>query len=180
MRIEEFLQKLTRIRSDIEKDGEPIMERAAISARALIERRIKEEGIGKYSENKKTPAFRFYGKGTNKSKEAAFIKQKSKKVDGEPQYTNWKEFRESQGLQTSHIDLTYTGRMFNNLKVTNVGKLGQLKFVATLSNDQELEAKKMEWNTERYGEFLKTNDKEEEMLTRVIDGELQRIINKNL
>ncbi len=180
MSIDDFIDRVKRLKSELEKEGGPIMERTAMSARALIERRIKTEGIGSYSTKKSAPAFYFYGKGNNKGKEKDFIKEKSKKIDGESQYTNWAEFRESQGLQSGHVDVTFSGRTWNNLKVTNVDKVGQLRFVARLSNDQELEAKKMEWNTERYGEFLKTNEEEEEKLVKIIDGELQRVINRTI
>jgi hypothetical protein len=177
MNLDEFIRRMNQLKSEIEKQAGPIMERTAISAKGLIERRIIEKGIGKYSEKKSAPAFYFYGKGNDKTKEANFIKEKSKRVNKKPQYTNWKEFRESQGLQTNHVDLSFSRRMWNNVKVTNLTKQG-LRFIATLSNDQPEEEKKMEWNTDRYGEFLKTNDQEEQILANALNGELQRAIDR--
>jgi hypothetical protein len=70
--------------------------------------------------------------------------------------------------------------MWNNLKVVSLGKKGLFRYFATLGNDQELEASKMEWNTARFGKYLKTNEEEEEKLSNIIDGELQRIIDKHI
>src|SRR5690606_37271109 len=151
----EFIERMKKVRYEIERDGEIIMERMAVSARALIERRVKTEGIGEYSSKKSAPSFYFYGKGNNKGREAAFIKEKSKKINGKPQYTNWAEFRESQGLQSDHVDGTFSGRTWNNVKVLAKGKRGPLKYFATIGNDQEAEEKKMEYLTDRYGDFFK-------------------------
>lgn len=109
---------------------------------ALQVTKIRREGIGQYSA-KKVPAFFFYGKQINQAG-IAFLRSKGVRQPGDPlrgkdkpligkglrgktltkeqRLTNWGEFRQAQGLQTSFVDATYSTRTLNQL-----GTLSQLK-----------------------------------------------------
>jgi hypothetical protein len=113
---------------------------------ALQVTKIRREGIGQYS-TKKVPAFFFYGKQINQAG-IAFLRSKGVKQPGDPpkkprakkgtgltkdkRLTNWGEFRQAQGLQTSFVDATYSTRTLNQLGIISRVKTG-LKYTVNVS-----------------------------------------------
>lgn len=120
---------------------------------ALQVTKIRREGIGQYS-TKKVPAFFFYGKQINQAG-VAFLRSKGVRQPGDPlrgkgknpllgkgkrgatltpqdRLTNWGEFRQAQGLQTSFVDATYSTRTLNQLGIISRVKTG-LKYTVNVS-----------------------------------------------
>lgn len=77
----------------------------------------------------------------------------------------YKELRQLNGLQISHVDLTFTGRMLQNIRVLRDEQKG-FKFLAFIGASNEENKKKMEGLNKRYGNFLK------------IDNQVQVTLNK--
>lgn len=162
----------------------------AISAKALAERHIKDHGFGRlYSENR-IPAWYLDGKELNAAG-LVYLKAKKKKdeqnthvQDGVKFFpadygVNWKEFRNAQGLQTSFVDLTYTGFMFSNmqpvkLQANSDGTVVQALLGATNVEDQ----KKMDYNRDRYGDFIRQaiTTEDDKNLQTVVGEEIRKII----
>lgn len=86
------------------------------------------------------------------------IKNKRKKapivIDGKPGFINWKGLRNAQGLQVERVDLTYSGRMFQNIFVIDNKIMGTL-YQAVLGGQDTETINKLRWNYARYGNFLK-------------------------
>lgn len=72
-------------------------------------------------------------------------------------FINWKGLRAAQGLQTSKVDLTYSGRMLQNVSVIDVRVIGYIYQAVVGGKDQETRDK-LKWNRARYGDFLKFTD----------------------
>lgn len=68
-------------------------------------------------------------------------------------FVNWKGLRAAQGLPVSKVDLTYTGRMFQNIGITDVRIIGNSCQATIGGTDQETK-NKLKWNMARYGDFL--------------------------
>jgi hypothetical protein len=72
-------------------------------------------------------------------------------------YINWKGLRAAQGLQTSKVDLTYTGRMLQNINVIDVRVIGNI-YQAVLGGTDRETRDKLKYNRKRYGDFLKFSE----------------------
>lgn len=114
---------------------------------ALQVTKIRREGIGQYS-TKKVPAFFFYGKQINQVG-VAFLRSKGVKQPGDQpkkrskkgtgltkdqRLTNWGEFRQAQGLQTSFVDATYSTKTLNQLGLISRQKAGTVYQVTVGGN----------------------------------------------
>jgi hypothetical protein len=163
----------------------------ALSAKAIAERKIKDVGFGAlYSENR-IPAWYLDGKELNaaglvylqtkKKQDAKNTKTvKGIKIYPEDYGVNWKEFRNAQGLQTGHVDLTYTGFMFSNMQPVRFapnsdGTIVQAMLGATNVEDQL----KMDYNRDRYGDFVRQaiSSEDDATLQNVVGEEIKKIIN---
>lgn len=83
----------------------------SLSAKAFAERTIKDKGFGEVYSQTTVPAWFMTGKELNKSGEAFIEKKKSAK-----EKTNWSELRAAQGLQTAHVDLSYSNTMWASMQ----------------------------------------------------------------
>lgn len=138
-----------------------------ITAKAIAERNIRGKGFGaKYSENK-VPAWFFVGKELNGSG-TSFLeslteskkKGKGKKkreditegglIEGE---TTWGEFRGAQGLQNQFVDLGYTNKMWADMSPVEIKQEGG-QVVAYLGGRTRENQDKMNYNRDRYGDFI--------------------------
>ncbi len=176
-----------------------IAETLTLSAKAISERRIKNAGFGvKYSENQ-LPAYWFHGKelnqrgtkfleqrgvnpGTGKKQDPK--KKRRKAGDKKPAElhlttTTWGEFREAQGLQAGFVDLGYSNKMWANMQPLKVEERDGVT-VALLGATNRESQDKMNWNFERYGDFIRKGIKEEDakVLTEVVVNELENVLNQ--
>lgn len=118
----------------------------ANDGKALAERIIKEKGFGETYSTKEIPPFFLYEKSLN-SKGKSYLDS----LDGEG--TNWGEFRQAQGLQNKHVDLSYSTRMWKGMRPDEVQEDNGRFFCLMGHNDNEGK-RKMNWNFERYGDFI--------------------------
>ena len=175
--IQELIHKLKSVQDNLDlilMDSASVM---AHDAKGLAERIIKEKGFGASYSTKTYPAFFFYGKQLN-AKGSAYLE--TIQDDPESEGTNWGLFRKAQGLQNSHVDLTYTTRMWKGMRPDEPQKEGSRYFCYMGHNDQEGQ-KKMNWNYERYGHFLgKALEGQEEILREVAEENIRNLIEETL
>jgi hypothetical protein len=195
--ISELKQKLKQIREAVENKLPEIAIKLTLGAKALAERNIKEKGFGaKYSENK-IPAWFLHGKELNQ-KGTKFLqdhgvnpqtgtqgegkkKRRKKGETADPGHfdkeTNWKEFRAAQGLQTAFVDASYSNKMWANMQPVRTEQKGDL-YLAPLGATNTEAQNKMNWNRDRYGDFIgkAITDTDRETLANVVMDEVVKII----
>lgn len=146
----------------------------AHDAKALAERIIKEKGFGAEYSTKKLPAIWFYENTLNASGKSYLDE-----LDDD-EGTNWGEFRKAQGLQSNHVDLSYTTRMWKGMRPDAVQEKEGKYFCVMGHNDNEGK-RKMNWNFERYGDFIgKALKGQEDILSEVALENLEELLNKYL
>lgn len=165
MEIEEFINNLELAIENLDTYLIQTNESAAVTARSLVVNRIQNEGVhdgmARYSTNKLNPNKLL---GTElRASAAAELRGK-----GSMSYEEW---RVANGLQVDHVDLTYSGRMFQNFQVQGTNREGN-SIVTVISVTQQDEIKKMEANKERYGDFLEITEKEKDLLILDFEDEL--------
>lgn len=185
-----FIEKLKTVRDDLTAEAENIATAMALNHKALIVKRIQSDGIPgeSYSDNG-VPAYFYAGfssiSGKNKGKtydnsyprlNAGFDRMvKSKLKKGES--ISWKDVRESNGLQTDHVDFTFSGRTFQNLNVVSVERSGFIARAYLGASDPEV-AQRLFYGYKQYGDFLQPNDDEKQILALVGQEMLNKIFNK--
>lgn len=149
----ELRRKLEAFRDNPEQDLLQLATTISITGKALANRTIVDKGIGyTYSKNP-VPTFFFHEKELNASG-ASFLERLNKKATEEdPALTTWGEFRAAQGLQNDHVDLTYTGKMWSGMFPKEAYQQGS-KFIAPLGHNNTEGQNEMNWNFERYGDFV--------------------------
>lgn len=150
--IKELREKLERARADLPSYFLEVATSVALTGKALSERTIKDKGFGEMYSNNKVPAWFMDGKELNASG-ASFITKKKASKNKEDTYTNWKEFRQAQGLQTGHVDLTFSGKMWAGMFPREAYQKGDM-FLAPLGHNNKEGQDEMNWNYERYGDFV--------------------------
>lgn len=156
-------------------------ESMAATAKALAQVTIEKEPIlGKYSDGV-VPAFWLEGKELNAAG-SSFIAKKMEEKEGKNRVTNWKELRNAQGLQTNHVDLTYSGEMWRGLLPQPYREEGG-RFISVLAHNNQDGQDKLNWNRKRYDDFiskaLNTGDNRE-LLKGVAEEELARFLSNYL
>jgi hypothetical protein len=163
----------------------------ATTAKALAERNIKEHGFGAVYSTKRVPVWFLEGKELNASG-TAFLKAKKKKdqagthqQDGVKYYpedygTNWMEFRAAQGLEINYVDASYTNKMWANMQVVQKENT-ESRAVAYLGGTNIEAQNKMNWNRDRYGEFIQKGLGEDSrnLLVEVVKTEINAIIEQH-
>jgi hypothetical protein len=200
--VNELKQRLNDIREAIEAKLPDIAATLTLSAKALAERRIKEQGFGFEYSNVLVPAWFLFGKelngagttflenhGVNTSTGAqgeGKKKRRKKKGDPDPgkfnKFTNWGEFREAQGLQDEYVDLSYSNKMWANMQVVKIEQSnGIVRALLGATNTES--QNKMNWNRERYGDFIDkglTDEDLDKTLPQVVLDELNNILGQFL
>lgn len=173
--IDDLRSKLEAIKNDLPNILLEVATTVSLTAKALSERTIKDKGFGEMYSNTKVPAWFMSGKELNASG-AAFIAKKKKAKKGE-NFTNWKEFREAQGLQTGHVDLTYSGKMWAGMFPQEAYQKGDM-FIAPLGHNNREGQKEMNWNRERYGDFIgkALKGKNQDAMTDIAASEIFRLL----
>ncbi len=160
-------------------DGEmtKVSEELATNAKSMIIHRIQTEGLeGREYSTQKLPNFFFEGWELNAGGKALLNPpKKGRKKKGEAateevneagiSYTEW---RRANGLQTDHVDLTYTGRMLQNIQSIKTEKRGEY-YVTTVGAWNPENQQKMGWNFRRFGDFMKPTEKEKEILINLFN-----------
>jgi hypothetical protein len=170
----QHLEKLRRLSEEIKKSGERIAQKMALTGKSLVQERIQREGFGaEYSKND-IPAFFLYGKARNAAGRK-YLEENNLDDD----LVSWGEFRKVQGLQNEYVDLTYSGRMFAGLTVIEKTTQGT-RFVARLGGSDKEVDEKLDWNSQRYGDFLQPNEAEQKEVDEIVQDEFESLLKKFL
>lgn len=198
MDLDDFKKRLQTASEEVKKRLPEIATVLALSAKALAERRIKDKGFSEVYSQNQVPAWFLHGKELNQ-KGVKFLenhgvgadgkqgegKKKRRKKKGDPdpgsydKTTNWGEFRAAQGLQNSFVDLSYSNKMWANMAPVSVEERGHV--VRALLGATNTEAQnKMNWNRERYGDFIQKGlvEEDRETLTAVVANELIKVLDQ--
>lgn len=88
--------------------------------------------------------------------------------------------RIKRGMQVRFVDLTFTGKMFQNWQLPGSYR-EDLKVGGYVGGTDDETKNKLKWNKSRYPEFDKLNDKEKSIIAEShIKPRLLKILNKNL
>jgi hypothetical protein len=146
-----------------------------------VVRRIQDQGLGKYSD-KGIPAFLYMDENgeprMDKTKSNAGINYIKKRAKEKGSKITWADIRDAEGLQTNHVDLTFTGEMFRDLHIigTNV-QGGRVTTILGASRSETI--KKLQWNVDRYGSFLQPTADERRKIVAIIHKRInQKIVFK--
>ena len=189
--IDDLINSFDNLEAELKTELPKITLEYAGNAVALAFQRVEKEGAkpgAKYSEEpmyatqavfNNKGAFKPRGKNV-KGKKAKFKQGGTQKVLGiakapklrESMYLEhgYKELRQIQGLQTSVVDLEYTGRMHQNTNPLGIETKSEFSMTAVVGATNEEEKKKLKANFKRYGNFLRvTPEIQEEINPIVID-----------
>lgn len=125
----------------------------SMAGKAIAERAIKDKGFGKAYSTTQVPAWFFKGKQLNNRGLTYLNKLEDAATEDEPATSTWGEFRKAQGLQTDYVDLTYSGKMWAGMFPQDV-QVTLFDYVAPLGNNSTEGQNKMNYNYERYGDFI--------------------------
>lgn len=177
----DFKKQLQQLREAVNAALPGIAEGLALTAKALAERRMKEQGFGVLYSQAKVPAWFLHGKELN-ARGTKFLedrgvhprtgeqgepkkKRRKKKTDPDPgsfsTLTNWSEFRGAQGLQNKFVDLSYSNMMWANMAPVRTETVGEITKAILGARNREAQ-NKMTWNFERYGDFIRRTLNEED------------------
>lgn len=171
--LKDFQLALKALKRDIETQGPAIANTVAITGASIIKQRILRSGFGKKYSTKFIPAYYLRGKELNAGGKA-FLEDHNMDDD----LVNWGEFRRAQGLQTEHVDLSYTGRMFaGTVPVKQV--VAGTKFIVTIGGSDAEVQQKLDWNHERYGDFLAPTTQEKAEIDEIADAEFDKLVKKH-
>ena len=145
----------------------------AHDGKALAERIIKDKGFGEVYSSNDIPSIWLYDKTLNAS-------GKSYLDNLDDEGTNWGEFRKAQGLQNKHVDLAYTTRMWKGMRPDEVVEKDG-KFICWMGHNDNEGRNKMNWNFERYGDFIgKALVGQEDVLEEVATENILLLLEKHL
>lgn len=195
--ISDFKNQLKKIREAVNLALPDIAERLALTAKALAERRMKEQGFGVLYSTVRIPAWFLHGKQLN-ARGTKFLedrgvdpgtgaqgegKKKRRKKKGDPDpgkfdiFTNWGEFRGAQGLQNKFVDLSYSNFMWSNMAPVRVVQENEITKALLGATNTEAQ-NKMTWNFERYGDFIRRtlNEDDGKILGEYVINELGNVV----
>lgn len=160
-----------------------ISEELATNAMALIVNRIQQEGFGKPYSTNKLPLFYFHDRALNAGgrNELARRQKRSdkKKAKGEKddEYgMSYVEWRQANGLQVAHRDLTFTGRMFQNVQILGTTRKGNTWTTIMGATDKE-NKDKLRWNKEREGDFFVLHPEDDKIIEALANKRLTDLVN---
>lgn len=174
--IDDLLNVLDRLKDNLKSEMPNIAKGAALSIKALAEREIQDKGFGaSYSQNAVSNQKLRQNILNNKGRD--FLDKRDKQG---ARVTTYAEFRKAQGLQTGYVDLTYTGKMFAGMTVTNQN-LEAGRYIAILGHSDLSGALKMDANYKRYGDFIaKVTDKQDiNLVSNYVQDEILELIKQS-
>ena len=175
--LKELIVKFKALRDALPEVMPAVATSVSLSAKAIAERTIKDKGFGELYSAVDVPAWFLEGKQLNNSGKN-FLDNIN---ESDYPFTNWGELRKAQGLQNSHVDLTYSGKMWAGMFPQDVEVTG-VRYIAPLGNNNKEGQNKMNWNFDRYGDFVGrtlTGDNLD-LLYNVAFDELVRLIDEKI
>lgn len=142
------------------------------TAKALAERLVRDEGFKAVYSSETFPAYLLKGK----EKSGAGLKRIEEAIDNEEEM-NWADLRRAEGLPTSHVNLSYTNKMWAGMSPREPYWSNNIIYAPLGGNNEEV-IDKMNWNKARYGDFIgKVLSKRElDLLAEVVMDEIKKVI----
>lgn len=175
MTIDEEIARLRRARQILEDAVESMSDEIAISSLTLMKDRSINEGIiiggdpgqkAKYS-TKEIRTSLFEGKSRNKAGDAW--------IEANTMGT-WHQFRKAQGLNNEDVNLSYTNKMWENIRVIKTTRAGKGKATTEIGSLDEETQNKIEGNAYRFGDFLKPTDEELQIGQEVLQEKFLKLL----
>lgn len=91
----------------------------------------------------------------------------------------YKQLRQLNGLQNAKVDLTFSGRMFQNVKVLKPARKAD-QYFAIIGVDNPENKGKFAGNAKKYGDFMAPTSKEVPILQEIPQETILKIIEKTL
>ncbi|MGI4735035.1 MAG: hypothetical protein ACRYG7_07645 [Janthinobacterium lividum] len=161
--------------ADLRAAGPRLVQTEAQTLLALATLRVQNDGLsGRHYSSNPVPVFFF----TNKALNAGgrdYIKQQQKVKGKQKGLGTWAGLRAAEGLPTDNVNLTHSGRMFRSLATIYSGFSGNIYTASIVSSDRE-SAKVVQYNIERYGNFLAPTPSETAEATTVTNQEVTSIL----
>lgn len=146
--IEDLNERINRLKQSIYDALPDIATKVTVSAKALAERNVRNDGFGADYSNNTIPAFFLKGKAKSNAGEK-FIED-AEKADEE---INWKELRMAEGLPVDKVNLSFTNKMWAGMGPQKPYWAAGLIYCPLGGNNQEV-VNKMNWNRDRYGDWI--------------------------
>lgn len=88
---------------------------------------------------------------------------------------SYKKIRSKRGFETAFTNLTFTGEMWRSTSIIEANQQGN-KYVVSIGGNTSITKDKILWNSERYGDILRTSSVEEDKLASQVNESLNQII----
>lgn len=179
---EELIEAMKAIREALPETLKETATSVSMSAKAIAERTIKDVGFGASYSTNEYPVWFLKGKELSK-RGTSFIysvETEAEKMDIDAE-ANWAQFRGAQGLQTGFVDLTYSGKMWSGMFPQEV-EVDGFRYVAPLGHNNKEGQKTMNYNYERYGDFIGSTLTGDNLdaLYQIATDEIFRLIDEKL
>ncbi len=191
--------KLELLEQELLKAGPKLAQEIAVNALALSVNRIQTEGVeGKqYSIKPMLATVSMFNK---KSAFKPTVKEQKEGEKKKPKKKRWvwikfpkakkavpvmilpggyKELRKLNGLQTAHVDLTFSGRMLQNTKLLKFKERGA-QFIYFIGASDKEEKVKLAGNNKKYGDFLAPTKEDIPVLQEVNVDAIEKIFKQVL
>jgi len=161
--------------ADLRAIAPRLVETEAQTILALSTLRVQRDGLSgqRYSSNP-VPVF-FFAKKAFNAGGRDYVKQQQKKKGKGKGLGTWAGFRASLGLPTGTVNLTFTGRMFRSLTTIYTGFSGNVYTASIVAADRE-SAQVVQYNIERYGNFIALTPAEAADAAEATNREVRRIL----
>lgn len=182
-RIDDIRRQLQRVKQELNEKLPDFALINTITAKALIERNIREFGFGAHYSGNKLPTWFFDGRAKSKAGEA-FIKAQEKRdaaaKEGDDTGMTWADLRRAEGLPVDHVDLGFTNKMWAGLGPQRPYYEGG-RLHCPLGGSTKEVVDKLNWNRDRYGDFLGKvlTKKEIDILREVLTDEIAKVFENN-
>jgi len=194
---EEAAKRFKRLSEMVARDmPQFITQRVAEDAIALIERRVRMQGLnylggsfkpysrrpmltsGKTEKSNRIGVQLAGSKAKRRGLQWRTIKHKGKNVRLFVLPGGYAQMRRLEGLPTGHKDFTFTTQMWRGFGIKRTTK-AKSEFVVTLGGKNVESQKKINVNSDRENiNIINLSDQETKLLAKLVDQELQRYINK--
>lgn len=171
---EDLRNKIIQLKENIATILGPAATTVTLTGKALAERTIKQRGFGAQYQETAVPAWFNKGKGLNKKAEKRIQDENDNEEGG---WLSWKEIRKEAGLQTDYVDLSYSNEMWRGM-APQQPYLENNMLIAPLAHNNTEGQNKMDWNRDRYGNFIQKvlEGENEELMAQVGVEESTKII----
>lgn len=206
MNLDHAIQRLDFVINNLDNELRIAAEEMALSAMGMIVNRIQQKGLpGRKYSKVKLPEYWFFDRALNAGGRRLYEQKTRKKirdrvrernayqlvnstkvklraaksVDQLDEGISYEEWRRANGLQTDQVDLTFSGRMMQNLGLIGTKKVGSIWVAVIGGTNPEVKAKLI-WNTQRFGPWFKPTDEEKRLLQQQFTKRMETYLQKVL